>query len=88
MHPEVPANFRLFLISNFVVPFQSTYRPIWVGMGALTLDLLIAVMATSLLRRHISRRAWRGLNPARAAASWAAARWLTSNGEESTPTAW
>jgi sulfoxide reductase heme-binding subunit YedZ len=28
-------------------------------MGALTLDLLIAVMATSLLRRHISRRAWR-----------------------------
>jgi hypothetical protein len=23
-HPEVPANFRLFLISNFVVPFQST----------------------------------------------------------------
>ena len=31
-----------------VVPFQSTYRPIWVGMGALTLDLLIAVMATSL----------------------------------------
>jgi sulfoxide reductase heme-binding subunit YedZ len=42
-----------------VIPFQSTYRPIWVGMGALTLDLLIAVMATSLLRRHISRRAWR-----------------------------
>ncbi|MFY9822947.1 MAG: hypothetical protein WAM82_16315 [Thermoanaerobaculia bacterium] len=24
VHPEVPANFRLFLVSNFVVPFQST----------------------------------------------------------------
>jgi hypothetical protein len=24
VHPEVPANFRLFAISNFVVPFQST----------------------------------------------------------------
>jgi hypothetical protein len=24
VHPEVPANFRLFFISNFVVPFQST----------------------------------------------------------------
>jgi hypothetical protein len=24
VHPEVPANFRLFLIANFVVPFQST----------------------------------------------------------------
>ena len=34
-----------------VIPFQSTYRPIWVGMGALALDLLIAVMATSLLRQ-------------------------------------
>ena len=42
-----------------VIPFQSTYRPIWVGTGALTLDLLVAVMATSLLRRHIGRRAWR-----------------------------
>lgn len=42
-----------------VIPFQSTYRPIWVGMGALSLDLLVAVMATSLLRRHFSRRAWR-----------------------------
>jgi predicted ferric reductase len=42
-----------------VIPFQSTYRPIWVGMGALTFDLLIAVMATSLLRRHLSRRTWR-----------------------------
>jgi methionine sulfoxide reductase heme-binding subunit len=42
-----------------VVPFQSTYRPIWVGMGALALDLLVAVMATSLLRKHIGRRSWR-----------------------------
>jgi len=42
-----------------IIPFQSTYRPIWVGIGALTFDLLIAVMATSLLRRHLSRRTWR-----------------------------
>jgi len=42
-----------------IIPFQSTYRPIWVGMGALTFDLLIAVMATSLLRRHLSHRTWR-----------------------------
>ncbi len=42
-----------------VIPFQSTYRPIWLGMGALTLDLVVAVMATSLLRRHIGRRSWR-----------------------------
>ncbi|HEX4244647.1 MAG TPA: ferric reductase-like transmembrane domain-containing protein [Acidimicrobiales bacterium] len=44
---------------GLIVPFQSTYRPIWVGMGAVALDLLIAVMATSLLRKHIGRRTWR-----------------------------
>ncbi len=42
-----------------IIPFQSTYRPVWVGMGALAFDLLIAVMATSLLRRHLGRRTWR-----------------------------
>jgi sulfoxide reductase heme-binding subunit YedZ len=42
-----------------IIPFESTYRPVWVGMGALTFDLLIAVIATSLLRRHISWRSWR-----------------------------
>jgi predicted ferric reductase len=42
-----------------IIPFESTYRPVWVGMGALTFDLLIAVMATSLLRRHLSWRSWR-----------------------------
>jgi predicted ferric reductase len=42
-----------------VVPFVSTYRPFWVGLGVLAADLLLAVVATSLLRRHIRYRAWR-----------------------------
>jgi methionine sulfoxide reductase heme-binding subunit len=41
-----------------VVPFLSPYRPIWLGLGALALDLLIAVVVTSLIRRHIGYRAW------------------------------
>jgi sulfoxide reductase heme-binding subunit YedZ len=45
-----------------VVPFLSPYRPIWLGLGALAVDLLIAVVATSLLRRHIGYRAWQAVH--------------------------
>jgi methionine sulfoxide reductase heme-binding subunit len=42
-----------------VVPFGSSYRPLWVGLGAASLDLMLAVVITSLLRRRIGRRIWR-----------------------------
>jgi methionine sulfoxide reductase heme-binding subunit len=42
-----------------VVPFTSTYRPLWVGLGAVAFDLLVAVAVTSLLRHHIGYRSWR-----------------------------
>ncbi|HEX3814478.1 MAG TPA: ferric reductase-like transmembrane domain-containing protein [Mycobacteriales bacterium] len=52
-----------------VVPFVSAYHPFWVGLGALTLDLLIALVATSLLRHRIGRRYWRAVHWA-AYAAW------------------
>ncbi|HEX3565783.1 MAG TPA: ferric reductase-like transmembrane domain-containing protein [Acidimicrobiales bacterium] len=45
-----------------VIPFQTPYRPLWVGFGALTLDLLLAVAITSGLRKQIGVRAWRGVH--------------------------
>ena len=41
------------------VPFTAGNRPLWVGLGAMSLDLIAALVATSLLRRHIGLRAWR-----------------------------
>ena len=41
------------------VPFASSYRPVWLGLGAISLDLLVALVATSLLRHRISPRLWR-----------------------------
>src|ERR1039457_1561491 len=41
------------------VPFISAYRPIWVGLGAIATDLLIALTVTSLLRARIPYRNWR-----------------------------
>jgi hypothetical protein len=44
---------------SVVVPFASSYRPIWLGFGTVAFDLLIAVTVTSLLRTRISARLWR-----------------------------
>jgi sulfoxide reductase heme-binding subunit YedZ len=44
---------------NVLLPFGSAYRPFWVGLGALALDGLLAVVVTSLLRERIGQRAWR-----------------------------
>lgn len=42
-----------------VVPFVSAYRPIWLGLGALAFDLLIALVVTSLLRHRLGISTWR-----------------------------
>lgn len=42
-----------------VVPFTSAYRPVWLGLGAVASDVLIAVVVTSVLRRRFGYRAWR-----------------------------
>jgi sulfoxide reductase heme-binding subunit YedZ len=41
------------------VPFVSSYRPLWLGLGAVAFDLLLALIATSLLRNRLGLRAWR-----------------------------
>ena len=46
-------------LSAAFIPFISGYKRIWLGLGAIALDLLIAVLATSLLRTRLGYRAWR-----------------------------
>jgi sulfoxide reductase heme-binding subunit YedZ len=47
---------------DVVVPFTGTYRPMWLGLGAVAFDLLIALIVTSLLRQRIGYRAWRAVH--------------------------
>jgi methionine sulfoxide reductase heme-binding subunit len=42
-----------------VVPFVSKYQPLWIGLGAVAFDLMIAVTVTSLLRRQLGARLFR-----------------------------
>ncbi len=46
-------------LKDVFVPFMATYRPIWVGIGAIAVDLGIAVVATSLLRVKMGYRSWK-----------------------------
>jgi sulfoxide reductase heme-binding subunit YedZ len=45
-----------------VLPFGSSYRPVWVGLGAIAFDLLLAVVITSLVRVRLGLRAWRAVH--------------------------
>jgi sulfoxide reductase heme-binding subunit YedZ len=45
-----------------LVPFVSQYRPVWLGLGALAFDLLLALVVTSLLRARLGYRLWRQIH--------------------------
>ena len=42
-----------------VIPFSSYYRTVWLGLGVVAVELMVAVVLTSLVREHIGLRAWR-----------------------------
>jgi predicted ferric reductase len=45
-----------------VLPFNGTYRPLWLGLGALSSDLLVAILITSLVRTSLGYRVWRSIH--------------------------
>lgn len=44
------------------VPFVGSYRPLWLGLGTLAFDLLLAATVTSLLRQRLNPAAWRAVH--------------------------
>lgn len=55
-------SFAPISIVDAVIPFTGSYRPFWLGLGALSFDLLLAVTITSLLRRRFGYGAWRAVH--------------------------
>jgi hypothetical protein len=41
------------------LPFTGSYRPIWVGLGAVASDLMLAIVITSVIRRRLGHGVWR-----------------------------
>jgi len=46
-------------LTDAFIPFISSYRPLWVGLGAVALDLMLALIVTSLVRGRLPLRTWR-----------------------------
>jgi len=45
-----------------IVPFSSYYRTLWLGLGTIAFELLVAIAVTSLLRDVIGQAAWRTIH--------------------------
>ncbi len=49
-------------VLDLLWPFQGRYRPVYLGLGTLALDLLLVVIATSLLRHRLGPRAFHAVH--------------------------
>lgn len=58
----VADTFVHFGLADVLVPLASSWHPLWVVWGVVALYLLLAVELTSLLRRHLPHRLWRGVH--------------------------
>lgn len=45
-----------------IIPFSSWYRTLWVGLGTIAAELMLAVVVTSLLRRVLGHWTWRAVH--------------------------
>ncbi|HXY81499.1 MAG TPA: ferric reductase-like transmembrane domain-containing protein [Gaiellaceae bacterium] len=49
-------------VLQVVLPLPLGPYPLWLGLGALSLDFLVAVIVTSLLRHRLGRRTWKSVH--------------------------
>jgi methionine sulfoxide reductase heme-binding subunit len=61
-----------FSVDALVVPFVSSYRPLWTACGIVAAELLVALAVTNRLRRRLAYATWRRIHYANFAV-WLAA---------------
>jgi predicted ferric reductase len=49
-------------VAAVFVPFASSYQPLWIGLGTVAIDLMLALIVSSLLRARMNPRAWRAVH--------------------------
>jgi sulfoxide reductase heme-binding subunit YedZ len=45
-----------------LIPFTSSYERLWLGLGTASLDLILVIITTSLIRGRLNRRRWRAVH--------------------------
>lgn len=54
--------YALLHVVDVVLPFLGDDRPFWLGLGTVALDVVLALVVTSLLRHRLGRRTWRAVH--------------------------
>jgi DMSO/TMAO reductase YedYZ heme-binding membrane subunit len=44
------------------IPFAAAYKPLWLAIGAIAADLMLAILVTTALRRRLGFRTWRSVH--------------------------
>src|SRR5262252_304459 len=52
-------SFLPFSLTQLLVPFTSSYRPLWTGLGIAAAELLLALAITNHYRKRLPYRFWR-----------------------------
>ena len=55
-------SFAPISLTDAIIPFGGSYRPFWLGLGAIAFDLLLAVAITSMVRRRLGYDSWRAVH--------------------------
>ncbi len=55
-------SFAPISLINAVIPFSGSYRRFWLGLGAVSFDLILAVIVTSLIRNRMGYSTWRAVH--------------------------
>jgi sulfoxide reductase heme-binding subunit YedZ len=58
----VTDGFVVIPLLSIIVPFYHSYSPLWIGLGTVAFDLLLAITITSLLRARLGFRGWRAVH--------------------------
>lgn len=55
-------SYTSFGVTDVLVPFASSWHPVWVAWGIVSMYLLLAVELTSLARRRLPRKLWHAVH--------------------------
>jgi methionine sulfoxide reductase heme-binding subunit len=55
-------SFASISLLDAVIPFVGSYRPLWLGLGTVAFDLLLAVALTSMIRERLGHVTWRAVH--------------------------
>jgi predicted ferric reductase len=49
-------------VADAFIPFIASYKPFWLALGAISADLMLAVLLTTAFRRRLGYQAWRSVH--------------------------